>query len=225
MALLERTSVEPVEPLRSIDDIPPGSRYVPERPLTVDEFYDLIDEDSHAELDEGAIIMPSPAGYRHEDCFGFLHFLLRGFVEAKGLGVLLGAHTKVRLGLRTAREPDLLFVSQARRSIVRELDIDGGPDLVVEIINSSKGRSEALAKVPQYARAQVRELWLIDLPRRRLSQMLLAGVEYEETVLEGEAELQAVTVTGFHLPVSALFSEEGHPPAWPILQELLKSED
>lgn len=224
MALLERITVEPVELLGSVDEIPPGTRYVPERPLTVDEFYELIDEDSRAELAEGGIIMPSPAGYRHATCFGFLHFLLHGFVEARGLEILLGAHTKVRLGPRTAREPDLLFVSQERRHLVTELEVNGGPDLVVEIINSDKGRSEALAKVPQYARAGVRELWLIDLPLQRVSQMLLTGAEYEGTVLSGDAELRAVTIPGFHLPISALVAEAGHPPSWPLLQELLRED-
>src|SRR5438309_332577 len=149
MALLERLVVKRAKPLKSVSEIPPGTRYVPERLLTVDEFYELIGEDSPAELDEGAIVMPSPISLLHEDCFGFLFSLLRMYVDARGLGTVLGSRFKTRLGLRIAREPDILFVSSARRALVRRLEVDGGPDLVVEIINSEKGRSEALAKVPQ----------------------------------------------------------------------------
>jgi Uma2 family endonuclease len=225
MALLERITVERAKPLRSVEDIPPGTRYVPERLLTVDEFYEMISEDSRAELDEGAIVMPSPAGFWHEDCFGFLFFLLRGFVDARRLGVVLGSRSKVRLGQRIAREPDILFVAESRRELVQRLDVSGGPDLVVEIINSDKGRSEALAKVHQYRNAGVAELWLVDLPARRVIQMLLVGGEYDETILAGEAVLAASTIAGFRLPVALLFSAPGeYPPAYGILQRLLSEE-
>lgn len=225
MALLERITVERAEPLRSVEDIPPGTRYIPERPLTVDEFYEMIGEESRAELDEGAIVMPSPAGFWHEDCFGFLFALLRSYVDARRLGVVLGSRSKVRLGQRIAREPDILFVTESRRELVQRLDVDGAPDLVVEIINSDKGRSEALAKVHQYRNAGVAELWLVDLPAHRVMQLLLRGGEYEETSLEGEAALTAATVPGFRLPVALLFSAPGkYPPAFPILQSLLSEE-
>lgn len=223
MALLERILVEPAEPLGAVSDLPPGTRYVPERPLTVDEFYELIDEDSPAELDEGAIIMPSPAGYRHEDCFGLLQALLRTYVGARDLGVVLGAHSKVRLGPRTAREPDLLFVAKERRHLVTELEVTGPPDLVVEIINSPKGRSEALAKVPQYRDAGVHEVWLIDLVDQRVSQLLLGDGEYVESVLTGERELQSAAIPGFHIAVSTLLAEAVDP--WPILRELLGEQE
>jgi Uma2 family endonuclease len=224
MALLERVVVREAKPLKSVADIPPGTRYVPERLLTVDEFYDLIDEDSPAELDEGAIVMPSPTSAYHEDCFLFLGSLLRIYVDAIGLGIVLGSRAKSRLDLRTAREPDILFVSTARRHLVRDLEVDGAPDLVVEIINSDKGRSEAFAKVPQYERAEVAELWLIDLPRRRVHFLTLRSGTFEETLLAEGDTLRSGVVSGFCIPVSVLFSPAGQYPAgWPMLQELLQS--
>jgi Uma2 family endonuclease len=225
MALLERITVERAKPLRSVEDIPPGSRYVPERLLTVDEFYEMIGEDSRAELDEGAIVMPSPVSLHREDCFAFLLSLLRAFVDTRGLGIVLGSRFRIRLAPRTAREPDVLFVRSSRRHLVRNLEVDGGPDLVVEIIDSDKGRSEALAKVHQYRSAGVAELWLVDLPVRRFTQMLLAGGEYEERVLDEEALLGAATIPGLRISVGLLFSNPGeYPPAFPILQSLLSEE-
>jgi Uma2 family endonuclease len=223
MALLERLTVEEVQPFPSVADIPPGTRYVPEKPLTVDEFYELIDDDSPAELDEGAIVMPSPAGLHHEDCFGFLFSLLRLYAESRGLGTVLGSRSKARLGVRTAREPDISFVSAGRADeLLKPLEIAGGPDLVVEIIASNKGRSEAIAKVPQYQQASVGELWLIDLRLRRVTQLLLENVAFRETVLTETDTLQAAMIPGFRLSASLLFSPPGkYPPALPILQALL----
>src|SRR5262249_37179778 len=157
-----------------------GSRYVPEQPLTVDEFYDQIAEDSPAELDEGAVVMPSPPSLQHEDSGCFLLSLLRLYVNALGLGVVVGSRMKVRLGLRIAREPDICFVSNERRHLLRDQEIAGAPDLVVEIVTSDKGRSEALAKRPQYETAGVAEFWLLDIPRRRLHVLSLQENIYRE---------------------------------------------
>lgn len=224
MALLERVIVKAAKPLKSVNEIPPGTRYVPERLLTVDEFYEMVDEKSPAELDEGAIVMPSPVSAHHEDCFTFLITLLRCYVNARGLGRVLGSRFRTRLGLRISREPDILFVSTARSHLIHNLEVDGAPDLGVEIINSDQARSEAWSKVPQYERAGVVELWLIDLPQRRMSQRLLREAVYEEVLLGDGDLLDAQTVPGFRLDVSLLFSPEGqYPPEFPILQALLQN--
>ena len=225
MALLERTIVEDAI-FHCIDEIPPGTRYVPPQLLTVDEFYEMIDEESPAELDEGAIVMPSPVGLHHEDCFVFLVMLLRGFVDARAMGTVLGSRFKSRLGPRTAREPDILFVSKARNHLVQPLEVNGAPDLVVEIINSNKGRSEAMDKVAQYERAGVVELWLVDLPKRRVHKLLLAEGAYCEEILEEGGQLTSSAIPGFHIAVDVLFSAPGHyPPAVTSFQELLTTSE
>jgi Uma2 family endonuclease len=224
MALLERTLVEDAI-FETVDEIPPGTRYVPPHLLTVDEFYDMIDERSPAELDEGAIVMPSPVGLHHEDCFAFLLTLLRGFVNARELGQVLGSRFKSRLGPRTAREPDILFVSTARRHLVEKLEVNGAPDLVVEIINSDKGRSEALDKVPQYERAGVAELWLVDLLKRHVQKLLLVDGSFQAEILEEGGTLISMTIPGFGIPVAVLLSSPGHYPSeLAILQQLLAEE-
>ena len=58
MAMLERIEVTDAGPITSVRELEPGTRYVPPQRLTVDEFYELIDEKTRAELDEGAIVGP-----------------------------------------------------------------------------------------------------------------------------------------------------------------------
>jgi Uma2 family endonuclease len=224
MALLERVSVRPAREIASFSEIPAGTRYIPAQPLTVDQFFDLIEEDSPAELDEGAVVMPSPVNLQHEDGFVFLLGLLRLFVDAKGLGVVLGSRAKVRLGPRTAREPDICFLSTQRAHLLRQQEIAGALDLVVEIITSDKGRSEALAKRTQYEAAGVQELWLLDFLLRRLHFLLLKDGLYEETVLGDAETVSSHVVPGFRVTVAALLSPVGqYPPQWPIVEALLQA--
>lgn len=223
MALLERVEVENADGVTTLAQLPPGTRYVPDRPLTVDEFYELIDEDSPAELDEGAVVMPSPVNIQHEDAVGFLSGLLRLFVDTRGLGLVLGSRAKVRLGVRIAREPDICYVAKANRARVKQQEIDGPPELVVEVITSDKGRSEAWSKRPQYEAAGVPELWMLDIPLRRLHFLVLEDGIYREVVLSDAEIVVSQILPGFRVAVSILLSPVGEfPPQWPLVEEMLR---
>lgn len=67
----------------------PGSLLCSEEPFTIDEFCELIDEDTDAELVEGVVTMKSPVSYPHETLFGFLHRVLGTYVEERRLGEVL----------------------------------------------------------------------------------------------------------------------------------------
>lgn len=222
MALLERVKVESADGVTSLAELPPGTRYVPDRPLTVDEFYDLIDEESPAELDEGAVVMPSPVNVQHEDAVCFLLGLLRLYVDTLGLGLVVGSKMKVRLGVRIAREPDILYVAKENRSRIKQLEIAGPPDLVVEIVTSAKGRSEALAKRPQYEAAGAPEYWMLDCLLKRFHLHVLNDGIYTETVLSPDDIVESGVLPGFRVAVSVLLSPAGQfPPQWPIVEAML----
>jgi Uma2 family endonuclease len=59
-------------------------------------------------------------------------------------------------------QPDFLFISTARSSIITERNIQGAPDLVVEILSASTRNNDEGIKHTLYERAQVQEYWIID---------------------------------------------------------------
>ncbi|MSQ06726.1 MAG: Uma2 family endonuclease [Dehalococcoidia bacterium] len=59
-------------------------------------------------------------------------------------------------------EPDLLFVSNARSNIVTSANLQGAPDLVVEILSPGTARYDRGYKQALYSRQGVREYWLVD---------------------------------------------------------------
>jgi Uma2 family endonuclease len=60
----------------------------------------------------------------------------------------------------TILQPDLLYISNKRRSIIKER-VEGAPDLVVEIISGS-ARRDRVVKLDLYARYGVSEYWIVD---------------------------------------------------------------
>ena len=77
-----------------------------------------------------------------------------GHVRMSPLDVYLSEHDLT--------QPDIIFVSNARASIITTANIKGAPDLVVEILSPSTERYDRGYKRTMYARNGVREYWLVD---------------------------------------------------------------
>jgi Uma2 family endonuclease len=71
-------------------------------------------------------------------------------------------------------QPDILFVSNDRREIMTPANIQGAPDLVVEILSPSTRRNDRGHKLGVYSRCGVREYWIVD-PDAGLVEVLSAG--------------------------------------------------
>jgi len=77
------------------------------------------------------VVVPSPPVY-HQRISGNLEFILRQFVQEKGLGRVYHAPLDVVLGEGEEREvvqPDIFFISKEREKIIAKEEIRGGAGL------------------------------------------------------------------------------------------------
>ncbi len=101
----------------------------------------------------------------HQIFAGWLFVQLAIQVDDLGIGEVFITPVDVVIdGLRTF-QPDLLFVSNARRHIFNPdgRGITGAPDVVVEILSDSTRRRDLAVKLPVYAANGAREIWIVDL--------------------------------------------------------------
>lgn len=199
----------------------PGESFFLDAPITVEEYFELVDEDSATELIDGVVYMPTPPTEFHESLFIWLVKVLGQYVEVKGLGVVFGSRTGVRIGPTTFRVPDLLFVSREHLDRISTVGMTEAPDLVVEIVDSPKSRREAVEKQAKYQQIGVPELWVIDLPRREVRQFILAEGEYQRQPVEPEGEIDASVIPGFHLATAWLFQGPAFPNSFEVVHALL----
>ena len=130
--------------------------------LTYDDFVLFPDDGKRHELIDGEhYVSPSP-NLRHQRLLRRLSMLLQGFVEAKGLGEVFFAPLDVVFTIHDVVEPDLIFVSNARASILTAANLQGSPDLVVEVLSPSNRRYDEVKKRGLYERAEVGEYWIVD---------------------------------------------------------------
>ena len=106
--------------------------------------------------------------------------------------------------LRT-RQPDLLFVSNERASILGD-QVEGAPDLIVEILSPSNIRSDLEAKLSDYATLGVSECWLVSPEARSVEILGLTEGSWVRLGISGLGEqVQSQVLPELDLAVVQLF--------------------
>jgi Uma2 family endonuclease len=223
MATVER-EIDVGRRLDAESDLVPGGVYYADHPLTVDEFYALVDdEDCDAELIDGVIVVRSPVSDEHEDLFGWLFSLILCYVQTRRLGTVRGSRTAVRLDRHNTRLPDVLFVSRRRRRLVKRFDIDGPPDFVAEIVASDSGRRRTISREAEYEALGVSELWRVDIPRQTLTVLRLSSSgEYQVRFQASRGKVTSSRIRGFAIQAEWLWiAEYERPPATKVVARLV----
>ena len=100
----------------------------------------------------------------------------------------------------------MLFVSNERAGIVTRLNIQGAPDLVVEIHSPSTTQRDLTDKRALYARHGVREYWPIDPEARTVRVLLLDDGDFVEVGVYKEGDtVTSPTLEGFSFRPEEIF--------------------
>jgi Uma2 family endonuclease len=134
----------------------------PARKLTYEDYVLIPEDGKRHEIIDGEHFVTAAPFVRHQDLVVRLTLHLGGFVREHRLGRLLIAPTDVVLSPHDVLQPDLLFVSNERASIITEKNIQGAPDLVIEILSKDSRRLDEVIKHGAYERFGVREYWIFD---------------------------------------------------------------
>ena len=139
------------------------------------EDYEALPEGAPYQLIEGKLIMsPAPTSW-HQIIIGRLHIALQPFVEKHQLGITLLSPVDVYLTETNAFQPDLIYISKDRLSILGDR-VEGAPDLVIEILSPSNAYYDLKQKKTVYESAGVREYWIVD-PMEQSAEIYSNGDE------------------------------------------------
>jgi len=163
-------------------------------------------DDERWELIDGELFMaPSPkeAHQRNQIRLSSRMFF---FAEENDLGTVYYAPLDVVLSDTDVVQPDLLFVSKERGHIITEDNVQGAPDLVVEIRSESTARRDWTVKRELYARHGVREYWLIDPEAATVAVLLLEDGELKVKGLYGTGDtVISAAMDGFSVALDDVF--------------------
>ncbi len=174
--------------------------------LTYEDYLKTPDDERY-ELLHGELIMAPSPGEAHQIISIRLGSQLHQFVEQAALGQVFSAPYDVKLSETDVVQPDLLFVSNERSSIRTPNNIQGAPDLVVEIQSPYTTKRDWNDKRALYARHGVTEYWLIDPEAHTVIVLLLNEGDYEVAGLYGESSVViSPTIQGFSVTLDEIFS-------------------
>ena len=149
-----------------LETTPARSYDVPTMPLpsiTWQDVQQMPDDGNRYEAIEGDVYMTPAPTFRHQRVSLRLAITLERLLEESGHGVVVQAPLGVEFpATGEGVQPDLLFVSEARRGIISNAWISGAPDLVVEILSPSTASRDRGLKLRLYERQGVREYWIAD---------------------------------------------------------------
>jgi len=178
------------------------------RKLTYED-YALIPEDGkrHEIIDGEHYVSPAPS-VSHQKLAFRLTLRVGGFIETNRLGTFLFAPVDVLLSSHDIVQPDLFFISNERAAIAQEKNVQGAPDLVIEILSKSTLRLDKGPKLKAYERCGVREYWMFDRFQRGVLPWKRSGRSLRPQPFLAAAAGDVLTsplLPGFELPLAEIF--------------------
>ena len=166
--------------------------------------------DMKAEFIGGDRILHSPARAAHIRATGRLYMMLKQHTMEHRLGEVLIEKALVHL-TRNDYEPDILFYgSEKAAQITPKQMLFPAPDFIAEVLSdSTEGRDRGI-KFQDYALHGVAEYWIIDADEEFVEQYTLIDQNYKLFRKLGSGTIVSLTITGFEIPVAAVFNDDAH---------------
>ncbi|MFY9271109.1 MAG: Uma2 family endonuclease [Candidatus Manganitrophaceae bacterium] len=176
--------------------------------FTYEDYLLFPDDGKRHELIDGEHFMTPAPSTKHQRILGSLHLAFGNFLKQHKLGEVFVAPYDVVLSDLDVVEPDLLFVSSSRSSIVTEKNIQGAPDLVIEIFSESTRKTDEIIKRKLYEQHGVPEYWIVDPELQMVKIYRTTDQGYTRTAeLNREANdtLATPLLPGFQISLSEIF--------------------
>jgi len=178
-------------------------------PFTAAEYYEMPEGGPRYQLIEGELCMsPSPTR-QHQRIITNLIVALGNHVRDHDLGEVYVAPFDVELNQYNVYQPDLCFFSHERERHLTTQGASGPPDFVIEILSPRTAKLDRQQKLHHYARAGVREYWIVDPATRSVTVHLFdsAPTATPTTHTDPALRLAAQAVPGFAVSLAAIFAE------------------
>jgi Uma2 family endonuclease len=177
--------------------------------LTYDDWALLPEDGLRHELLDGEHYVSASPYVRHQVVSMQLAAILAPFVIRHRPGLLLSAPIDVVLSPSDIVVPDFAFVSKEHLDIVTPANIQGAPDLLIEILSPSTKRVDQGVKLARYERFGIQEYWIVDPDRNTVTVYRLEGGRYQTVAVlgaEGEDVLRTPLLPGLEIALSEVFA-------------------
>jgi Uma2 family endonuclease len=178
--------------------------------LTYDDFVLFPDDGQRHELIDGEhYVTPSP-NLKHQAISRNILTSIGFYLRNHPVGRIYAAPLDVVFSHFDVVEPDLLFVAETRREVLTAANVQGAPDLVVEIGSPSTRRRDEKLKHRLYERFGVSEYWVVDPDIDVIAVYRLMDGEYlraQELSFDRGDVITTPLLPGLEIPLAVVFAD------------------
>ena len=152
-------------------------------PKTIMEVYKMLPEGTLAEIINGSIQMSPAPTPSHQSIVRELAYAILNYIKQhKKNDHIFFAPCDVFLDEQlNAVQPDIIFISAARESIIRDEAIHGVPDLIVEVLSPGNSNHDLVTKRDLYQKFGVQEYWVVTPATKETIGFVLKNGSYSES--------------------------------------------
>lgn len=181
-----------------------------EKPRKTFRDFARLPEGTLAQLIGGEIIMsPAPRSF-HQEIILNIVFAMKNHARKNKCGKVYVSPIDVKLSEEEAYQPDIVYVAKENLGIVKELRIEGAPDLVVEVLSISTAYYDLTHKKKVYEDFGVREYIIVD-PNELTAELFenQSGKGFvSKGLLRQHGTISPSLLPGLEIPLSEIFSSE-----------------
>jgi len=165
---------------------------------TYEDYLSFPEDGKRYEIIEGDCFMSPAPRTRHQKISFRLGYFLQDYLQRTKAGEAFDAPTDVVLSATNIVQPDLLVILAVRTFMITEKNIQGAPDLVIEILSETTRKMDEVVKKKLYERHGVLEYWIVDPDLALVKIYRLTDGRYGRA--EERAQERGETVTTALLP-------------------------
>ena len=178
--------------------------------LTYEDYVCFPDDGKRHELINGEhYVTPTPFT-QHQRISGNLSAAIHHHSQQTKQGRVFAAPTDVVFTETDVVQPDLLYIAKEQEHLITRENIQGAPDLIVEILSNSTRRRDERLKRNLYEQHGVKEYWIVDPELDSVKLYRLHDGRYatpqELSTEQPHATLSTSLLPTFALSLSDLFA-------------------
>ncbi|MCB1159967.1 MAG: Uma2 family endonuclease [Leptospiraceae bacterium] len=169
------------------------------------EDYMSLPEGAPFQLIEGELTFMAAPDFKHQEISGNIYFAIKAYLQNHNLGKVAYSPVDVKLDEKNVVQPDIIFVSIKRSSIIDRY-IKGAPDFVVEILSKGNVATDRKKKRKLYGNFGVLEYWIVNPMLENIEiYHNHMGIMFKTETVGKTGRIQSKAIEGFSLDVSKIF--------------------
>lgn len=135
---------------------------ITQKQFTVKDYKNMEEGPPYFQLINEALIMSPAPKTTHQDILGEIFNQIKNFIIKRAVGKVFIAPTDVYFDEHNVLQPDIVYISNERKNIIKDDGIHGAPDLIIEILSPSTAYYDTKIKKRIYQDSGVKEFWIVD---------------------------------------------------------------